>query len=482
MSSERVEPLPPSSAALPAMADAAVPRRLQRALPSSPPSPPSSAFVVTAKTFAKQFAALYFLRLHALRPHCTDTARHHLAHHHLTPHTTQHQHTTAPHTSTTPTLSPHPPLAHRQAHAHPTALQRREEEKERGRAEDAGGEETVGSGDGGGSDAVLLCGRLLDVAAHRRCVLVGTLYKEQKLKPSILAEYSQQKKGHAPPTLQATSTQRQREEEGEAGADEGEGAGEVQPQPSGWVDAQLAQQGRWVSDDDAFILEDETGRIHLIAHHTAATTSADVMDVLSISPSSSSPPSASIGSFDGRRLCTGVVVGVLGVLEDGGGRFRVEQIFLPGMAPQTPRPPLLSASSSPPPLSPSTPRYALLVSGLSFGCPTVDPLPAQLLQDFCTGYIGQPAVAHPALHCTALHQQQRRRQQRPPLTLGYVLSPPPLPPPLQDLSLASSISCVIIAGNSLHRFSKKRSKDGLKEVAPLRCESHCHPHHLSLHR
>ena len=312
-------------------------------------------------------------------------------------------------------------------------------------------------------DAVLLCGRLLDVRSERRCVLVGTLYKEQKLKPSILAEYKQQKQGHAAPTLQATATRRQKEEEGDADGQDGDEAGEVQPQSSRWTEAQLAQHGRWVSDDDVLILEDETGRIQLV-HDADAQLSRHALDLLD-SDSSSSSSSASV-PFEARRLCTGVVVGVLGRQEEeGGGRFRVHRVFLPDMAPQTPLSQLLSPSPLPslPPLSPPTPRFVLLVSGLSFGCPSVDPLPAQLLQDFATGYVGGEHVQNQPHHSYPTHARSTQQQ----LTLPGSRASPPATRAVQDVSLSSCISTVIIAGNSLHRFGKKKSKDGLKEVHQL---------------
>ena len=117
---------------------------------SSVSSSCSPSFLVSGKTFTKQFAALYFIRLHALRSACHAAA---------------------------------------------------------GRA----------------GLAALVCSRLLDVRAGVQCVLTGTVYKEQKLKPSILSEYAAQKKGQLPPTQHATNTQLQQHqaeaEEAEADRD-----------------------------------------------------------------------------------------------------------------------------------------------------------------------------------------------------------------------------------------------------------------------
>ena len=280
----------------------------------------SASFVVSGKTFTKQFAALYFIRLHALRSACHDAAR----------------------------------------------------------------REGLGQ---------LVCERLLDVRPAVQCVLTGTLYKQQKLKPSILSEYSAQKKGQLPATQPAAAQHAATSAADESG-------------DSGGPSAQLAaSRGQWVSADDQCVLEDESGRIALVA--------ADPSLV--------------------RRLCTGVVVAAVGVQDDGG-RFHVSRLLLPDMPPQVS---LGSASHRPP-------RYVVLVSGLSFGSPTVDPLPLTLLADWCTGAGGQRA----------------------------------------DVQRAADIAAVVVLGNSLHRFAKKKSKDGLKEVShsarqPLPPPQHTHTHRRS---
>jgi hypothetical protein len=111
-----------------------------------------------------------------------------------------------------------------------------------------------------------------------------------------------------------------------------------------------------VSTDDSLILEDEFGRVGLIG-----ATAADL------------PVSA---------LVTGVVVAVVGV-ENDGGLFAVSKVIYPEMAPQ---PPFPDRPQDAPP------RYVLFVSGLSFGEPTHDPLPTQMLADYITGFIGSQSV------------------------------------------------------------------------------------------
>ena len=298
-------------------------RRVSRAAPSdgrpSAPPPPSS-FLVPRKTFSHQFAALYFVRLHALRPECQRTALRSL--------------------------------------------------------------DSASTAAGEALPTPSVCRRLLDVQPSGRCLLTGTLYKEQKFKPSILADYSAQKKGKKAPTLQSTASQLQKEQEGEGEGGEGGqdgggegGSGGGQQREGGQEGAgDVSHVGRWVSSDDEFILEDETGRIVLVE---------------------GDGPPCLLPSF-----CTGVVMAVLGRQEDKG-RFRVERIFVPELAPQPPLPSPSPSSPAPPP------RLVLLLSGLSFGCPSVDPLPLQLLQDYVSGFIGgtkvctcQPAplssTAHPA--------------------------------------------------------------------------------------
>jgi len=193
-----------------------------------------------------------------------------------------------------------------------------------------------------------LCTRILDMTADSYCVLAGTLYKDMKLKPSILEEYSKTA-GHA-----STTT---------------------------------ADGQRYMAPDDTLVLEDEFGRVQL-------TGTAEALPVAA--------------------LVSGLVVSVLG-REVAGGKFEVIALFVPELAPQKALPAPLAAKESRPP------AYMLCVSGLSMGLPGADATPVQLLMDYATGLLGSTA-------------EQRN---------------------------SASIVRVLVAGNSLHRFEKRKSgKEG----------------------
>jgi len=207
-----------------------------------------------------------------------------------------------------------------------------------------------------GGESAKLCQRILDIIPDQRCIVAGTLYKEQKLKPCILDEYNKEKAA----SLSSVS----------GGSNVG-GGGE-----------------RYMSDDDSLVLEDEFGRVSLSG------------------PASKLPV---------RSLVSGVVVALAG-REVEGGRFEVDRVFVPGLAPQQQVPRLMSAADQPP-------AYLLCVSGLSMGAPGVDPLPVQLLLDYITGMLGSG----------------------------------------EDHRASASIVRVLILGNSLHRFEKKRGKEFQRE-------------------
>jgi len=218
---------------------------------------------------------------------------------------------------------------------------------------------------GASAAAPKLCTRILDMTADSYCVLAGTLYKDMKLKPSILEEYSKTA-GHA-----STTT---------------------------------ADGQRYMAPDDTLVLEDEFGRVQL-------TGTAEALPVAA--------------------LVSGLVVSVLG-REVAGGKFEVVALFVPELAPQKALPAPLAAKESRPP------AYMLCVSGLSMGLPGADATPVQLLMDYVTGLLGSTA-------------EQRN---------------------------SASIVRVLVAGNSLHRFEKRKSgKEGFhareeadndEAAAPLR--------------
>lgn len=134
----------------------------------------------------------------------------------------------------------------------------------------------------------------------------------------------------------------------------------------------------YVSMDDALYLEDDLGRIHL-------STDKDVFDM------------------NVARFISGIVIAVKGCLKKE--KFLVKQIYYPALP---------SSMYLPLPVIHS-PRYVAIVSGLSIGEESIDPLPMQLFADYVTGYLGNAA----------------------------------------DHQLMRQVGRVIIAGNSLHRVEVK---------------------------
>lgn len=202
--------------------------------------------------------------------------------------------------------------------------------------------------------------KIVGLEVGKECVLIGTIYKEMKLKPCILDEYVVQKI-----------------EDGER----------IVPD----LDC-------FVSEDDSLILEDEFGRIAL------TTTDPTVLNVM--------------------QMISGVVMAVRGE-EATDGSFLVNAVCCAGVP-------------VPPPLPPADkdvgPSYIALLSGLSFGEPSHSQLPSQLLLEYLTGFLGGA----------------------------------------KDQNLVSSISRVIIAGDSLHRFETHHTdyaynkKIKSQVVAPLK--------------
>ncbi|KAL8144198.1 hypothetical protein V2J09_017230 [Rumex salicifolius] len=109
----------------------------------------------------------------------------------------------------------------------------------------------------------------------------------------------------------------------------------------------LVKPHNFIHSDDSLVLEDESGRVKL-----------DGTVLL---------PSAYV---------TGVVVALLGQ-ETGAGSFLAEQVLEAGLPPQFEKP-LISSED----------KYVVLVSGLSVGSSTSNPLQFQLLVDHITGHLG----------------------------------------------------------------------------------------------
>jgi len=106
------------------------------------------------------------------------------------------------------------------------------------------------------------------------------------------------------------------------------------------------EDGCYISEDDIVILEDGTSRLILVGEPIR----------------------------ERKALATGTIIGVKGKLLSGD-TFNVEQVFLPGFAPQKPLP---IAEEE---------KWVAFISGMEFGRSTIR-LPLQLAQDYLTGYLG----------------------------------------------------------------------------------------------
>ena len=156
--------------------------------------------------------------------------------------------------------------------------------------------------------------KTLDAETDVQTVLLGTLYKDMKNKPNILDGVNR----------------------------------DVFAEKADDADKAAAAVAKYCGDDDALMLEDESGRIVLTG------------DVL-----------------QGRALVTGVVIGVRGVLKDGG-EFEVDDICLPGL-PTQPQLPAADAGGD---------RFVALVSGLHLGHESLDMLPLQMMSEYLSGLLG----------------------------------------------------------------------------------------------
>jgi len=106
------------------------------------------------------------------------------------------------------------------------------------------------------------------------------------------------------------------------------------------------ENGCYISDDDVIFLEDGTSRLELVGSPLR----------------------------ERKELATGTIVGVRGKLLRGE-TFEVEQVILPGFAPQLPFPRLQEE------------KWVAFISGMEFGRTTMR-LPLQMVQDYLTGYLG----------------------------------------------------------------------------------------------
>lgn len=149
--------------------------------------------------------------------------------------------------------------------------------------------------------------RLIDVTLNHVCYIIGTVFVSMPTKPSILDEVTKEQWVAAPP-----------------------------------------QNSRFFSQNDSFILEDESGRMKLVG------------DI-----------------FKRELITTGMIVAVLGS-EDQSGDFHVIDICFPELAIQKPIPPPANSEDA----------YVVFVSGMEFGGPKSSDIRYELLSDMIVGEIG----------------------------------------------------------------------------------------------
>ncbi|XP_030526063.1 DNA polymerase delta small subunit [Rhodamnia argentea] len=147
---------------------------------------------------------------------------------------------------------------------------------------------------------------VLGLEGGKECIIVGTLYKHMKLKPTILDEYSKERSA-----------------------------------------APLVKRHNFMHPDDHLVLEDESGRVKLGGSLLSPTS-----------------------------YVTGVVVALHGKETDAGD-FLVQDVLEAGLPSQLEFP-----------LKSREDKYVVLVSGLSIGSSTCNPLQFQLLVDHITGHLG----------------------------------------------------------------------------------------------
>ena len=187
-----------------------------------------------------------------------------------------------------------------------------------------------------------LCKNVLDIHKGELCILIGTLYKDMKLKPSILDEYTKAKAGEIATSAPMTSR--------------------TQAAVDSTTDCL-----NYCSASDCIVMEDETGRLALVPEDECEMSDDDSVQRLQVD-----------------RYVSGLIVAVLGK-EDAQGQFRVQRVFVPGLAPQK----SLSPSKG------NKPRYLMLTSGLAFGSHSgsvsATPIARQMMMDYVSGYLGSEA-------------------------------------------------------------------------------------------
>ena len=177
----------------------------------------------------------------------------------------------------------------------------------------------------------------VQVRAGEEWVCIGTLYKNMALKPSVLAEYKDER---------------------------------------GISAAILVPAGHFTSDDDSLLLEDDSGRMNL---QNAPQTVPQTV------PQNGSQEEEQSPAMPVHALCTGLVIAVKGTVQ-ADGDLLVADWCAAGLPPQPQAPPATLAKPLTKPLTQPL-GSVLLVSGLLAGGGH-DPFPTRLFLDHLAGYLG----------------------------------------------------------------------------------------------
>ncbi len=162
---------------------------------------------------------------------------------------------------------------------------------------------------------------------EKKYVVVGTVFKDMKLKPNILQEYTQERSDIKDFVLESLSL----------------------------------SSGNRLSDDDSVVLEDVSGRVSLLFKEKHDSKNKEVL-------------LSHKDQVD--RLVTGIIVGLYGSVDEHG-HFLVHDIIFSDLATQNPLPSLVGDD-----------QYVAFVSGLSIGHPKFSLQNTQNLIDYLTGALG----------------------------------------------------------------------------------------------
>jgi DNA polymerase delta subunit 2 len=178
---------------------------------------------------------------------------------------------------------------------------------------------------------------------EKKYIVVGTLFKDMKLKPNILQEYTRERS-----EMSAIQQQQQQQQEEELNC------------PTG---------GSRVSPDDKLILEDTSGRVALVLHHGNQTGNN-----ASSTSNSNNNHHTTIGS-----LVTGIIAALYGHV-DQSGHLHIGDIIFSDLPPQSIPPTIANSDKD---------IYVAFVSGICIGHPRFNLLNTQNMFDYLSGCLGE---------------------------------------------------------------------------------------------